>query len=242
MTIPHDIKNITPPTRYVCYYRVSTQRQGESGLGLEAQRAAVLPFIGQRGGIILDEVTETESGKKVTNRPQLQHALALCRKNKTTLCIAKLDRLARNVTFVAGVLETNVEFVAADLPTKDRFMLHLQAAFAEEEARRISVRTREALAAAKRRGVVIGASGRVLAKRYHEAAVEDAQHYWPVVRKLEEDGITTMRGMRDELNKRGVPSPGGAKWHLPSVSKLISRLRVRVLVRHDRPAFEHAEV
>jgi hypothetical protein len=148
------MEKTTPPTLWVCYYRVSTQRQGISGLGLDAQRAAVGQFLRERGGTILAEVTETESGKKASNRPELQRALELCRKHRATLCIAKLDRLARNLAFIAGLLESNVEFVAADNPTKDRFMLHLQAAFAEEEGRRISLRTKEALAAAKRRGIV----------------------------------------------------------------------------------------
>jgi len=161
------------------------------------------------------------------NRPKLQAALELCRKHRATLCIAKLDRLARNLAFVAGLLETNVEFVAVDLPTKDRFMLHLQAAFAEEEARRISIRTKEALAAAKRRGVDIGATGRVLAARYKAKAREDAQRYLPVVREIWASGITTLRGVRDELNRCGVASPGSGRWHMPNTDRLLGRLRFR---------------
>lgn len=221
---------------WVCYYRVSTQRQGQSGLGLEAQQAAVSQFIRERGGTILAELTETESGKKASNRPELQKALDLCRKSKATLCIAKLDRLARRTSFIAGLLESNVDFVAADLPTKDRFMLHLQAAFAEEEARRISIRTKEALAAAKRRGVVIGATGRELAKRHREQAGAKAQTYWPVVREMWNAGILTTRAMRDELNRRGVVSPGGGRWHLLNTHKLISRLEFRVRPRIGHPA------
>ena len=220
------MKNTTQPILWVCYYRVSTQRQGQSGLGLEAQQAAVGQFIRERGGTILAEVTETESGKKASNRPELQRALELCKKNRATLCIAKLDRLARNLAFIAGLLETNVDFVAADLPTKDRFMLHLQAAFAEEEGRRISVRTKEALAAAKRRGVVIGATGRELAKRHKAQAGATAQTYWPVVREMWGAGIMTIRAMRDELNRRGVASPGGGCWHVLNTHRLVSRLRV----------------
>jgi DNA invertase Pin-like site-specific DNA recombinase len=219
--------NTNQTTLWVCYYRVSTQRQGQSGLGLEAQQAAVGQFIRERGGTILGEFTETESGKKANNRPELQGALELCKKNRATLCIAKLDRLARNLAFIAGLLETNVDFVAADLPTKDRFMLHLQAAFAEEEGRRISVRTKEALAAAKRRGVIIGATGRELAKRHRAKARATAQTYWPVVREMWDAGILTVRAMRDELNRRGVASPGGGRWHVLNTYRLIGRLRVR---------------
>jgi DNA invertase Pin-like site-specific DNA recombinase len=221
------MEKTTPPTLWVCYYRVSTQRQGMSGLGLDAQRAAVGQFLRERGGTILAEVTETESGKKASNRPELQRALELCRKHRATLCIAKLDRLARNLAFIAGLLESNVEFVAADNPTKDRFMLHLQAAFAEEEGRRISLRTKEALAAAKRRGIVIGATGAARAQNYKADAKEKAQGYWPVVREIWAAGITTLRGLRDELNRRAVPSPGGGRWHQPNTSRLLSRLRVR---------------
>jgi DNA invertase Pin-like site-specific DNA recombinase len=210
----------------VCYYRVSTQRQGESGLGLDAQRLAVEEFVLARGGAILSTFTETESGKKITNRPQLQAALDTCRRKRATLVIAKLDRLARNVHFISGLLETGVEFVAVDQPTKDPFMLHLQAAFAEEEARRISVRTKEALAAAKLRGVDIGATGRVLALRHKAAAVERAHSYMPAVEEMRAAGFVTVRAVRDELNRRSIQSPGGGRWHLLSTYKLLKRLEL----------------
>src|ERR1044072_5868190 len=142
---PNDIQAPASTPRWVAYYRVSTAKQGASGLGLEAQTEAVTHFVAGRGGEIVAAFTETESGKKASNRPELIAALALCRKRRATLVIAKLDRLARNVHFISGLLESNVLFVAADQPTKDRFMLHLQAAFAEEEGRRISLRTKEAL-------------------------------------------------------------------------------------------------
>ena len=160
--------------KWVAYYRVSTQRQGESGLGLDAQRTVVQTFLSGRGGEVVGEFTETESGKKASNRPQLQAAMDVCRKQRATLVIAKLDRLARNVHFISGLMESGVDFVAVDQPTKDRFMLHVQAAFAEEEARRISMRTKEALAAAKRRGTDIGATGRALAARHKAEAIERA--------------------------------------------------------------------
>jgi len=214
----------SPDTLWVCYYRVSTVRQGESGLGLDAQKQAVETYIRLHGGTMVAQFTETESGKKASNRPELQSALELCRRKRATLVIAKLDRLARNVHFISGLLESNVNFVAVDQPTKDRFMLHLQAAFAEEEARKISVRTKEALAAAKRRGVEIGATGRARAKQYKREAVQRAQEIRLLVEELHANGFTEVRQVRDELNRRGIPSPGGAKWHIPTVHRTLKRL------------------
>ncbi|MEA3188558.1 MAG: hypothetical protein QOD99_2388 [Chthoniobacter sp.] len=211
-------------TLWVCYFRVSTAKQGESGLGLDAQRDAVCRYIGWKGGTVIAEFTEIESGKKASNRPELQKALELCRRRRATLCMAKLDRLARNVHFISGLMESNVNFVAVDQPTKDRFMLHLQAAFAEEEARRISQRTREALAAAKRRGVVIGATGRLLAARYKAEAIRRARAYLPMIRRLRSAGLIQVRQIRDELNRQGVVSPGGGRWHLLNTHKLLKRL------------------
>lgn len=216
----------TENQNWVAYYRVSTQRQGESGLGLEAQKHAVQNFLSNRPGNLLQEFTETESGKKASNRPQLQSALDLCKKSKAVLVIAKLDRLARNVHFISGLLESSVEFVAVDQPTKDRFMMHVQAAFAEEEARRISTRTKEALAAAKARGVDIGATGRVLAVRHKADARERALSIASVIDQIRTGGCRTNREIRDELNVRGVPGPGGGKWHLPTVHRTLKRLEL----------------
>jgi DNA invertase Pin-like site-specific DNA recombinase len=130
---------------FVAYYRVSTQRQGASGLGLEAQQEAVRGFT--KGGTIVAEVVEVESGKR-NDRPKLAEALALCRKTKATLIIAKLDRLARNVAFVSNLMESGVDFVAVDFPQANRLTVHILAAIAEHEAAMISQRTRAALQAA----------------------------------------------------------------------------------------------
>lgn len=208
---------------WVSYLRVSTQRQGESGLGLEAQRHAVSEYIRSHEGELLTEFTETESGKKTSNRPQLLSAVDLCKRKRATLVIAKLDRLARNVHFISGLLESGVEFVAVDQPTKDRFMLHIQAAFAEEEARRISQRTKEALAAAKRRGVKIGVTGQHLARKHKETAMRRALALIPLFTKIRAEGYDTVREIRDQLNLRWVPSPGGGKWHLPTVWRTLKR-------------------
>jgi DNA invertase Pin-like site-specific DNA recombinase len=209
---------------WVCYFRVSTTKQGESGLGLDAQRDAVTGYIAAKGGTTIAEFTEVESGKKACNRPELQKAMDLSRKKRATLVIAKLDRLARNVHFISGLMESGVEFVAVDQPTKDRFMLHLQAAFAEEEARRISQRTKEAMAAAKRRGAVIGATGRERANRLKAEALDRAKEFAPLISELRASGFVQVRQIRDELNRRGVPSPGGARWHLLNTHKTLARL------------------
>jgi DNA invertase Pin-like site-specific DNA recombinase len=213
-----------PNTQWVCYYRVSTVRQGESGLGLDAQRDAVARYIAGHGGNVLAEFTETESGKKAANRPELQRALELCRKRRATLCIAKLCRLSRSVLFISELLESKVNFVAVDQPTKDRFMLHIQAAFAEEEARKISTRTKEALAAAKRRGVEIGATGKIRAELLKADAAERATKFAPIIDEIRAAGFTEVRQIRDELNRREIPSPGGASWHLPTVHRTLKRL------------------
>jgi DNA invertase Pin-like site-specific DNA recombinase len=210
--------------KWVCYYRVSTQRQGESGLGLEAQRSSVEQFLHGRTEAIIGTFTETESGKKVTNRPQLQAALELCRHKRATLIIARLDRLGRSVAFISGLLESGIDFTAVDQPSKDRFRLHIEAAFSEEEARKISMRTREALAAAKKRGVGIGATGRQLAERHKRAAMERAKSLIPLIREIQANGFRQIREIRDELNRRNVPSPGGARWHLPSVHRTLMRI------------------
>jgi DNA invertase Pin-like site-specific DNA recombinase len=209
--------------KWVAYYRVSTVRQGESGLGLEAQKSSVESFLRGRGAL-LAEFVEVESGKKV-RRPQLDEALKLCRKTKATLVIAKLDRLARNVHFISGLLEAGVDFRAVDAPSKDRFILHIQAAFAEEEARRISERTKAALAAAKARGIDIGATGRVRAVKLRAEAIDGADAYRNTVEMLRANGVHKVREIRDALNEMEVPSPGGGKWHLPNTFKLLSRLR-----------------
>ncbi len=209
---------------WVPYYRVSTQRQGQSGLGLEAQERSVSAFLTVRGGETLAEFTEVESGRK-TARPKLAEALALCRKRRATLIIAKLDRLARNVHFISGLMESGVEFLAVDQPTKDRFMLHIQAAFAEEEARRISERTKAAMLSAKLRGVVIGETGRQRAKIYRAVALEKAQDYRAIIEAIRDGRMLGVREIRDELNRREVASPGGGSWHLPNTHRLLVRLQ-----------------
>jgi len=183
---------------YVAYYRVSTQRQGASGLGLEAQRATIEAFIAGRGAII-GEFTEVESGKLAT-RPQLEAALLAAQRAKATLVIAKLDRLARNVAFIAALLEQRVPFVACDLPEANEFVLHVMAAVAQHEARTISERTKVALDAAKRRGVRLGFARDATVPHLNcDRARQRAEALRPLVEELRARGITSLRGLGREL-------------------------------------------
>ena len=141
--------------KFIAYYRVSTKRQGRSGLGLEAQEAAVRDFLNGGNWQLVKEFTEIESGKR-TDRPQLEKAFRACRVYGAKLIIAKLDRLARNVAFISNLMESGVEFEAVDFPQANRLTIHIMAAMAEHEAKMISDRTKAALAAAKRRGVKLG--------------------------------------------------------------------------------------
>jgi DNA invertase Pin-like site-specific DNA recombinase len=212
--------------KFVAYYRVSTAQQGQSGLGLEAQREAVMRYLSTGGWPPLAEFTEVETGKgsnALDRRPQLQAALAFARKHKATLIIAKLDRLARNVHFVSGLMETGVPFVAADRPDADRFLIHLEAALAEREAKMVSDRTKAALAAAKARGQVLGANGRVLAEQHKADALVRVAPVADRLRALRADGLS-LRRIADTLNGEGIPSPGGASWGAVNVQRALARV------------------
>jgi DNA invertase Pin-like site-specific DNA recombinase len=213
--------------KFVSYLRVSTDKQGKSGLGLEAQRAAVDQYLNGGRWKLLEEFVEVETGKGVkalARRPKLRAAIDACRRNKATLVIAKLDRLARNVAFISRLMEDKVEFIAADMPSANRLTVHILAAVAEEEARAISARTKAALAAAKARGVKLGKHGRTLAKANRKAADANARALQLTIRELQ-NGRLSLRSIADELNKRNVPTSRGARWHLRSVQRLIARLR-----------------
>ena len=211
-------------TRYIAYYRVSTTRQGHSGLGLEAQRVATNNFLRSSDAVLLAECTEVESGKRA-NRPELKAAVQACRERGATLLIAKLDRLARNVHFISGLLESGVRFTAIDMPNADRFMLHVYAAMAEEEARRISDRTKAALSAAKARGVKLGSNGASLARVNRENADVYARKVGPLIlAMLEEEGVS-YRAAANILNKSNIVSYGGKGWHATSVYRVASRFR-----------------
>ena len=218
-----------PEPGFVAYLRVSTDRQGISGLGLEAQRDAVDSYVARNGGSIVAEFVEVESGKK-SNRPELQAALVECRRRKAKLLIAKLDRLARSVHFISGLMDGGVDFVAVDNPHANRLMLHLLAAFAEHEREMISQRTKAALRAAKARGVILGENGRELAKLNAARAMSYAAEIAPLINAFRAEGIRSHSGLASALNEAGVKSRNGAKWHPATVARVCHRIERKTRV------------
>ena len=208
---------------FVAYLRVSTARQGVSGLGLEAQREAVTRYVEQAGGMIIDEVVEVESGK-LKDRPGLLAALASCRRKSATLVIARLDRLARNVAFVSSLMDGGVEFVAVDAPYANRLMLHILAAFAEHERDMVSARTKAALQAAKARGVKLGVNGARLATVRKAEALAFAQQLNPVVEAAKAAGCTTLGQVSDYLNGCGWRTREGSEWCPATTRRVLVRL------------------
>src|SRR4051794_3984608 len=202
--------------RFVAYYRVSTDKQGRSGLGLEAQRAAVREYLTSKGWPPVAEFVEVESGRK-SDRPELAKALDRCRLCKATLVIAKLDRLARNAAFLLSLRDAGIEFVACDMPDANRLTVGILACVAEA----IGARTRAALTAAKARGTRLGGfkgyrptdadRTRAAAAKRGKAA-EHAARVAPVVAEIRASGRISLRAIAEELNKRGIPSPGGKSW------------------------------
>lgn len=212
------------------YLRVSTQRQGISGLGLEAQRAAVARFVGLADELVAEYV-EVESGKRF-DRPQLAAALAQAKAVGAVLLIAKLDRLARNVAFIANLLEAGVDIKAVDLPEANRFVLHIMAAVAEQEAKAISERTKVALAAARERGAKLGWANphrsdvdrAVLSSVTTRRATADAfaLRHGPMLAERRIRG-ETLADIAADMNRRGIPSARGGSWHPATVSTLLRR-------------------
>jgi len=210
---------------FIAYFRVSTDRQGRSGLGLDAQREAVLRHITTHAGKLIAEFCEIESGKR-NDRPQLAAAIAAAKRAKATLIIAKLDRLARNVHFVSGLMESGVDFVAADNPHANKLMVHLLAAFAEHEREQISQRTKDALAAARARGVRLGRHGaNCLAPANRAAAIDRARQLAPVLTELKSAGMSA-RQMAAELTARGVATTSGGRWHAQTILRMIDRAQL----------------
>lgn len=212
---------------FIAYYRVSTDQQGRSGLGLEGQREAVLDYLNGGGWSLVAEFTEVESGKN-GDRPTLAEALAAAKKAKATLIIAKLDRLSRSVSFIANLMDSGVDFRAADMPNADRFMLHVYAAMAEEERRRISERTKVALAAAKARGVRLGCpvpsrGAQAAAIVHRDKAERFAANVLPVIKEVQAAGVTSLRGVAKALNARGVQTARGGAWGPQSVANVLER-------------------
>lgn len=220
--------------KFVSYIRVSTARQGASGLGLEAQQEAVNRFMNGGAWELVAEYKEVETGKgsdALAKRPNLCAALDACRKHGAVLIIAKLDRLARNVHFVSGLMESKVKFVACDMPEANELTIHIMAAFAEHEAKRISQRTKEALAIAKTRGIVLGKAGannlRPNIEMRQEVANAFAERLRGVFHGMNVRNLS-QREMVRELNEIGVPAPKGGKWQLSQAQRVIERLKKQI--------------
>lgn len=214
--------------KYVSYLRVSTQRQGQSGLGLDAQRQAVQSFLNGGSWELIAEFQEVETGKgsnALHKRPVLKLALDACREHGATLLIAKLDRLSRNVRFIAELLESNIPIKAADMPDANGVMLHIMAALAEHERTMISERTKAALAVAKARGVVLGSP--TIAQAMKDRAKDHAERFRFVFVDMRREGFSQRR-MVAHLNAKHSPTPSGTgkQWSLIQVQRTLKRLDV----------------
>jgi DNA invertase Pin-like site-specific DNA recombinase len=219
----------------ISYYRVSTAKQSESGLGLEAQRAAVNAYGARVGGSQLAEYVEVESGKR-DDRPELLKALHHAKVTGATLVIAKLDRLSRNVAFLAALQESGTRFVCADMPEANELTIHIMAAVAQAERKMISQRTRDALAAAKARGAVLGnpngAAALRRAQRGNASAVAVvkgkaaafAADVLPIIHAIKEEGHTSLGAIASQLNERNIKTARGGKWEKATVRNLLARL------------------
>jgi DNA invertase Pin-like site-specific DNA recombinase len=223
--------------RFIAYYRVSTKRQGDSGLGLEAQQHAVTEYLNGGAWQLLGSFTEVESGK-VDERPELAKAFAACRVKNATLVIAKLDRLSRNAHFLLGLKDAGVRFVCADMPQANEFTIGILALVAQNEREAISRRTREALQAAKRRGVKLGTPGNLTAAaralgapRGNAAktakAAQRAADILPMIRDIHAEigASASLEAIAAELNGRGVLAPRGGKWQSTQVWRLLKQER-----------------
>ncbi len=225
-------------TKAVAYYRVSTAKQGASGLGLEAQRAAVEALCDARGwDVIAPPFTEVESGKRA-DRPELLKAIERCRVTGATLVVAKLDRLSRNAAFLLTLRDSGIAFIAADMPDANNLTVGIMALVAEQEREAISARTKAALAAAKARGTRLGNPNGAAALRragkgsalgvaaFQRNADEHAARLRPVVERMRGEGHTSLERLARELNDEGMMTPRGGRWHASSVRNLLARLQL----------------
>src|SRR6516225_371319 len=213
--------------KFIAYFRVSTDRQGKSGLGLEAQREAVMSYLNGGRWSLVDEFTEVESGKH-SDRPELAKALAACKKRKAKLVIAKLDRLSRNLAFIATLMDSGVEFVAVDNPHANKLTIHILAAVAEHERESISERTKAALAAAKARGKRLGTPDpKGAVKRMHAALKAKttgfAANVQPIIREIQAAGHTSHNAIAGQLNARKVATSRGGRWTHVQVGQILDR-------------------
>ena len=213
---------------YVAYYRVSTKRQGRSGLGLEAQKQSVMNYLDGGNWDLLEEFVEVETGKgknALEQRPELKRAIAHAKRMKAKLIIAKLDRLARNVHFITSLMESRVPFVCADMPEANELTLHVMAAMAQYEAKMISSRTKEALAKAKERGVKLGKVENLQTgnRLRFQTAQEFAERLRPQLDDFKALGMS-QRAMVDRLNALGVKTSAGCEWKLMTLQRVLKRV------------------
>ena len=212
----------------IAYYRVSTAKQGRSGLGLEAQRAAVAAFAKAEGFTVAAEYTEIETGKgadALNKRPQLRAALKQAKRSKASVCVARLDRLSRDVAFISGLMSQRVPFIVAALGRDvDPFVLHIYAALAEQERKMISQRTRAGLQQAKARGVQLGRTGAALAAKNAAAAAERDEALRPVLVSLVGQ---SSRAIADQLTEQGIEPPRGGAWSNKTVLRMMARLGLK---------------
>jgi len=227
--------------KWISYLRVSTGRQGRSGLGLDGQRTAVADFLNGGQWHLVKEFVEVESGKR-SDRPVLGDAIKACRAHRAKLVIAKIDRLSRDAHFLLGLEKAGVDFVAVDMPSANRLTVGIMAMVAEEERRMISERTKAALAAAKRRGVKLGGfrKGARLTKQARQAgstavaraAAERAADIAPIIAELQAGGATSLRAIAAGLNARGIPTARGKGAWSPTQ---VARVQGRMLINAPHP-------
>jgi DNA invertase Pin-like site-specific DNA recombinase len=222
--------------KVISYLRVSTDRQGRSGLGLEAQAKAIEDYVKRKGASVLASYVEVESGKAQHNRPELAKALQHAKLTGATLVIAKLDRLSRNAAFLLALIDAGGAFVAADLPEANHLTVGIMALVAQQEREAISRRTKEALAAAKARGVKLGnPQGAAALRRAGKGNVSSveaikakadrfAEELAPVLGELRRGGVTSLGGIAQALNERGILTPRGKSWHKAQVRALLDRV------------------
>ena len=214
--------------KFVAYFRVSTDKQGKSGLGLDAQRKAVEDYLNGGTWSLIGEFTEIESGKR-NERPELEKALTICKRQKAKLVIAKLDRLSRNLAFIATLMDSGVEFVAVDNPHANKLTVHILAAVAQHEREMIAQRTKDALQAAKARGVVLGNPKLDAVRDRAVASVKAdadrfARNVAPIIREIQSSGVPSHRGIARALNARGVATARGGAWTAVQVGSILRRV------------------
>jgi DNA invertase Pin-like site-specific DNA recombinase len=214
--------------KFVAYFRVSIDKQGKSGLGLEAQRQAVQQYLNGGQWSLIGEFTEIESGKR-NERPELEKALVACKRNKAKLVIAKLDRLSRNLAFIATLMDSGVEFIAVDNPHANKLTVHILAAVAQHEREMIAQRTKDALQAAKSRGVVLGNPRLDAVRNRAVASVKaDAESFAknvaPIIREIQSSGVASHRGIARSLNARGIATARGGVWTAVQVGAILQRV------------------